>query len=254
MFDLENIRVARDGRDILLLDRLALASEGMTAILGHNGSGKSTLMALMARQMRPDAGRIMLEGGPLDGYRQKELARRVSFLPQRLPPVAGLSVRDLAGLGRFAWRGALGRMGPADHAVIAQAMHDTGCEDMADHMVDTASGGERQRAWIAMLLAQEAPVLLLDEPTAALDLAHAYDVMALLHRLSREARRRVVVVLHDINLAARYADRVVALKGGQVAFDGSPGRLLDPDVLRDLYGIEMTLLPHPGGPPQAVVA
>jgi iron complex transport system ATP-binding protein len=254
MFDLEDLRVARDGRDILRIDRLALGAEGVTAILGHNGSGKSTLMALLARQMRPDTGQITLEGQSLDRYRQKELARRVSFLPQRLPPVAGLSVRDLAGLGRFAWRGALGRMGAADHAVIAQAMRDTGCEGLADHLVDTASGGERQRAWIAMLLAQEAPVLLLDEPTAALDLAHAYEVMALLHRLSRAAGRHVITVMHDINLAARYADRVVALKSGQLAFDGPPNALLDPAVLRHLYGIEMTLLPHPGGPPQAVVA
>ena len=254
MFELDDLRVARDGREILRVDRLSLGAEGMTAVLGHNGSGKSTLMALLARQMRPDAGRIMLEGRPLDLYRQKELARRVSFLPQRLPPVAGLSVRDLAGLGRFAWRGALGRMGAADQAVIAQAMCDTGCETLADHLVDTASGGERQRAWIAMLLAQEAPVLLLDEPTAALDLAHAYEVMALLHRLSRAAARHVIVILHDINLAARHADRIVTLKAGQVAFDGQPEALLDPEVLRDLFGIEMTLLPHPDGPPQAVVA
>lgn len=254
MFDLENIRVARDGRDILRIDQLRLGDAGVTAVLGHNGSGKSTLMALLARQLRPDAGQVTLMEQPLSLYTQRKLAQHVSFLPQRLPPVAGLSVRDLAGLGRFAWRGALGRMGPADHAVIAQSMLHTGCADLADHLVDTASGGERQRAWIAMLLAQEAPVLLLDEPTAALDLAHAYDVMALLHRLSREAGRRVVVVLHDINLAARYADRVVALKEGRVAYDGPPRELLDLKVLRALYGIEMILLPHPDAPPQAAVA
>lgn len=254
MFALEDLRVARDGREILRLDRLALGAEGMTAILGHNGSGKSTLMALLARQMRPDAGCITLDGKALDGYRQKQLARRVSFLPQRLPPVAGLNVRDLAALGRFAWRGALGRMGPTDHAVVAQAMRDTGCAALADHLVDTASGGERQRAWIAMLLAQEAPVLLLDEPTAALDLAHAYEVMGFLHRLSREAGRHVIVILHDINLAARHADRIVALKQGRLAFDGAPRALLDRQVLRGLYGIEMTLLPHRDGRPHAVVA
>lgn len=254
MFELEDLRVTRNGRHILSIDRLSLGQDGVTAVLGHNGSGKSTLMALLARQLRPDAGRLTLKGIPLERYRQKELARQVSFLPQRLPPVAGLSVRDLAGLGRFAWRGALGRMGPEDHSVIAQAMRDTGCDGLADTLVDNASGGERQRGWIAMLLAQEAPVLLLDEPTAALDLAHAYDVMALLHRLSRAAGRRVIVVLHDINLAARYADRIIALKEGRVAFDGSPGALLDPAVLQELYGIKMTLLAHPDGTPQAVVA
>ncbi|SEL04513.1 iron complex transport system ATP-binding protein [Roseovarius azorensis] len=254
MFELDDLSVTRDGREILHVGRLSLGTEGVTAVLGHNGSGKSTLMALLARQIRPDAGRIALEGRALDGYRQRDLARRVSFLPQRLPPVAGLNMRDLVGLGRFAWRGALGRMGARDHAVIAQAMLDTGCEALADHLVDTASGGERQRAWIAMLLAQEAPALLLDEPTAALDLAHAYEVMALLHRLSRVAKRRVVVILHDVNLAARYADRIVALKQGHVTFDGPPRAFLDPEVLRSLYGIEMTILPHPDGHPQAAVA
>lgn len=254
MFALEDLRVTRGGKTILRVDRLQLGTAGVTVIIGHNGSGKSTLVSLLARQIRPDTGRVVLDGCDLESYSQRQLAQKVSYLPQRLPPVAGLDVRELTGLGRFAWRGTFGRSGSADRSAVEQAMLDTGCAAFADHTVDTLSGGERQRAWIAMLLAQAAPVLVLDEPTAALDLAHAYDVMTLLHRLSREAGRQVLVILHDINLAARYGDRIVALKAGRVAFDGPPQALLEPALLHDLYGVDMVLLDHPDGRSHAVVA
>ena len=254
MFALEDLRVSRSGKTILSVDSLQLGADGVTVIIGHNGSGKSTLVSLLARQIPPDSGRVVLDGCDLERYSQRQLAQKVSYLPQRLPPVAGLDVRELTGLGRFAWRGTFGRLGSADRKAVEQAMLDTGCAALSDHTVDTLSGGERQRAWIAMLLAQAAPVLVLDEPTAALDLAHAYDVMMLLHRLSREAGRQVIVILHDINLAARYADRIVALKAGHVAFDGPPQALLEPTLLPDLYGVDMVLLDHPDGRSHAVVA
>lgn len=254
MFALEQVTRRHDGRDVLKIDRLALGAEGVTAILGHNGSGKSTMLGLLARQDRPDEGRITLEGAPLPALRQKTLARRVAFLPQRLPPVQGLTVRELVRLGRFPWRGALAAWRAEDHAAVDRAMAETGVAALADRLVEETSGGERQRGWIAMLLAQDAPVLLLDEPTAALDIAHAFEVMSLLRRLSREAERRIIVVLHDVNLATRFADRIVALKSGAVAFDGGPDALLSASVLRSLYGIDMTLLPREGALPHAVVA
>lgn len=254
MFEIDKIERSFDGRPVLRVGRLALGEDGVTAVLGHNGSGKSTLLSLLARQDRPDAGRITFNGQDVATFRQRDLARQVAYLPQRLPPVAGLTVRELVCLGRFPWRGALGRWRPADHVAVDQAMAETGCAPLADQLADTASGGERQRAWIAMLLAQDAPVLLLDEPTAALDLVHCYEVMQLLQRLSRDAGRRVIVILHDINLAARYADRIVALKDGEVAFDGPPEALLEPAELKRIYGVEMTLLVHPDGRPHAVVA
>lgn len=253
MFLLEDIERCHDGRPVLRVGHLALGEEGLTTILGHNGSGKSTLMSLLARQDRPDRGRILLEGRDLGGFTQKALARQIAYLPQRLPPVAGLTVQELVGLGRFAWRGALGRWSAADHGAVDTAMKETGCAAFAQQLADTASGGERQRAWIAMLLAQEAPCLLLDEPTAALDLAHAHEVMQLLRRISRDKGRRVVVILHDINLATRFSDRIVALHGGEVRFDGTPAELLDPGVLHDLYGIEMSLLARPDDLPLAAV-
>ncbi len=254
MFAISDLSVDHDGRRVLDLPDLTLGGAPLTAILGHNGSGKSTLLACLARQRRPDRGRVALDGHPLDAYRQRDLARAVAYLPQRLPPVAGLTVRELVRLGRFPWRGALGRWRAADHDAVARGLAETGADRLADQLADDTSGGERQRAWIAMLLAQDAPVLLLDEPTSALDLRHAEEVMSLLRRLSR-AGRRVVVVLHDINLAARHADRIVALEGGRVAFDGGPGAFLDRAVLRRLTGVEMDLLSRPAPhPAHAVIA
>lgn len=254
MFDCDTLSIDHDGQRVLDLPALSLGQSPLTAILGHNGSGKSTLLSCLARQRRPDRGRVSLEGRDLGTYRQRDLARAVAYLPQSLPPVAGLTVRELVRLGRFPWRGALGRWRPEDHAAVERALAETGAAAVADQLADDTSGGERQRAWIAMLLAQDAPVLLLDEPTSALDLRCAEEIMALLRRLAR-AGRRVVVVLHDINLAARHADRIVALDGGRVAFDGAPGRFLDREVLARLTGVQMDLLSRPAPhPPHAVIA
>ena len=253
MFELRDISKRHGGREVLGIDRLSLGEEGVTAILGQNGSGKSTLLSLLARQSRADAGDIDLCGKSLSQPAQRAFARQVAYLPQRLPPVPGLTVRELAGLGRFAWRGAFGRWGKEDRAAVEAGLDETGVAGFSDSMADDLSGGERQRAWIAMLLAQDAPVLLLDEPTAALDLAHAYEVMTLLRRTSRDRGRRVIVVLHDVNLATRFSDRIVALRDGTVAFDGHPEAFLAPGILRALYDIDMALVDGPSGP-VAVVA
>lgn len=252
---LSDIRVHRSNRTILSLDQLAIDGDEFTVILGHNGSGKSTLMQLLARQMKTDEGHIALEDHPLDRYGQRALARRMAFLPQQLPEVAGLNVRELVKLGRFPWRGLVRRWQESDEAAVTWALEETGMSAFARHLVDELSGGERQRAWIAMLLAQEAPLLLLDEPTSALDLSHQYECMSLLKGLNRKAGRGVVVILHDVNLAARYADRVIALKDGELAFDGSPDAMLSSDLLTTLYGIDINLIAQPGYQrPVAVVA
>lgn len=254
MFDLVGIAVSLGARRVLDLPQLSLGGEALTAILGHNGSGKSTLLSCLARQLRPDTGAIALQGRPLGSYRQRDLARVVAYLPQRLPPVAGLTVRELVRLGRYPWRGALGRWRVEGYAAVDGALAETGADALADQLADETSGGERQRAWIAMLLAQDAPILLLDEPTSALDLAHAEEVMSLLRRLSRQGRR-VIVVLHDINLAARHADRIVALGAGRIDFDGPPSAFLDRAVLGRITGLEMDLLARPAPhPPHAVIA
>lgn len=255
MLELNNIRIHRGGRTILALDQLRLATDQITVILGHNGSGKSTLMKLLARLLTPDEGQVALNARNLSAYSQRELAREIAFLPQQLPAVSGMSVRELVLQGRYPWRGLLTRWSHEDHRSVEAAMRQTDVLQYADQMTDLLSGGERQRAWVAMLLAQQSPLLLLDEPTSALDLSHQYELMSLLHRLNRETGRGVVVILHDINLAMRYADRVLALKRGMPAFDGKPAQMRCEQTLSSLYDINIRLCVHPErDEPVAVVA
>ncbi len=254
MLDVRDIAVTHTGCTVLSVDHLSFPDAGLTAILGHNGSGKSTLMKVMARQLKPGRGQITLDEAPLSGFTQRELARRIAYLPQQLPEAAGMSVAELVKLGRFAWRGAIRRWTPEDIAAVDEAIELTGMARFADRQADSLSGGERQRAWVAMLLAQAAPRLLLDEPTSALDLAHQYELVALLKRLDETAGRSVVVVLHDINLAARFADRLIVLRKGRVAFDGKAADLMQPALLSDLFGVAIDLVDHgPSGRPVAVV-
>lgn len=255
MFELEGVTIAHDGRVVLDVEQLSLRTDAFTVILGHNGSGKSTLMGALARQHRPTQGRILLNGQPLDDYSSRAFAKMVAFLPQRLPDVPGLSVRELCGLGRFPWLGALGRWRPEDDRIVDTALERTGLTRFADHPADRLSGGERQRAWIAMLLAQQAPVLMLDEPISALDLAHQLEVLRLLRSLRDTAGCGVIVILHEVNLAARFADRIVALKHGRVCFDGTPAALMRPEVLSGLYGVGIQMVEHPSrATPVAVIA
>lgn len=255
MYEVDHLVRRHGNRTVLSIDRLRLGGEGLTSILGHNGSGKSTLMGLLARSDSGGDGKIRLNGASLDSFSQRELARQVAFLPQRLPPVPGLTTRELVGLGRYPWRGALGRWRAEDHAAVEASLRETGCDQQADMLVEEMSGGERQRGFVAMLLAQESPLLLLDEPTSALDPSHAHEVMVLLRRLTQSAGRRVIVVLHDVNLATRFSDRILALRRGQIVFDGAPSDFLRPAVLSHLYDVPMTVVPGPPNhPPVAVVA
>ncbi|HZH28736.1 MAG TPA: ABC transporter ATP-binding protein [Azospirillaceae bacterium] len=243
--EVAGLSIRRGSRRVLKADRLVIVRSDLTVILGHNGSGKSTLMNILARQASPDEGTVSLDGKPLHELSQRDLARAIAYLPQRLPNVAGLTVRELVYLGRFAWRGTLGHWRSEDRRAVNEAMALTHVEPHAETLVDHLSGGERQRAWIAMLLAQQSPFLLLDEPTSALDLGHQYDLMALLSTLNRHAGKGIVVVLHDVNLATRYADRIIALRHGEVAFDGSSDALLSSDLLSGLYDVDIHLVDHP---------
>lgn len=246
MLSLHDIRVIRDKRLILSLDQLDIDPSQFTVILGHNGSGKSTLMNLLARQLAPDRGQIRLANRALQDYSDRAFAKQVAFLPQHLPEASGLTVAELVRLGRFPWRGLLGRFNREDQQQIDLALEQTDLLHLADHLADSLSGGERQRAWIAMLLAQQAPLLLLDEPTSALDLAHQYELMTLLQTLNHQHGLGIVTILHDINLCCRYAQRIIALKAGQLFFDGQPEALLHADCLSQLYEIDIQLIAQPG--------
>lgn len=245
MFELNQVRVHRDNRDILSVDNLSIPSDGFTIILGHNGSGKSTLVNLLSGQTQADSGNVTLNNTPIHALSQKQLAREIAFLPQKLPDVAGLTVQELVRLGRFPWRGVFGRWQNNDEEIIREAMVKTGIKQYANNLADKLSGGERQRAWVAMLLAQQSPVLILDEPTSALDIHHQYHLMDLLQTLNQDTGCGILVILHDLNLALRYATHIVALKQGKIEFSGEKSLLFDEQRLTELYQTDIKLLDHP---------
>ena len=225
---------------------LSVMSRGVTGLVGQNGSGKSTLLRLLARQQMPSCGTITYEGKALHAWRDREFSRTVAFLPQHTPVATGLTVLELVSIGRYPWHGALGRFSDVDRQKVADAMALTSTENLAERFVDTLSGGERQRAWLAMLIAQDARLLLLDEPLAALDVAHQLSVMSLIRRLTRERDLAVLIVLHDINLAARYCDEIVALKHGQLVARGPARDFMTSARLEQIYDVAMDVFHHPG--------
>jgi iron-chelate-transporting ATPase len=215
------------------------------ALVGHNGSGKSTLLKLIGRQLQPTAGGIRFEGQALADWGARTFARRLAYLPQHTPIAPGMLVRELVALGRYPWHGALGRFGAADLAKVEEAIERTEIGPFADRLVDTLSGGERQRVWLAMLIAQDADCLLLDEPISALDIGHQLDVLTLTRDLSRQNGITVITVLHDINMAARFCDAIVALRGGRLIAQGVPEEIMTPETLELIYDVRMDVIRQP---------
>jgi len=242
---LDGVGFEVSGNVLLAPLTLAFPDNGVLGLVGQNGSGKSTLLKILARQQAATRGSVTLAGMPLRSWRDREFARRVAYLPQHTPLAAGLKVGELVALGRYPWHGALGRFGPADQQKVEEALELTLTGQFADRLVDTLSGGERQRVWLAMLIAQDARLLLLDEPISALDPAHQVEVLRLVRRISREKGVAVIIVIHDINLAARFCDRIVALKTGRLIADGAPGEFMTAARLEEIYDVAMGVLPHP---------
>lgn len=245
LYRLEQVSFAIPGRTLLEPLTLDLPARSVVGLIGHNGSGKSTLVKLLARQQPCTTGAIRFEGRALDGWSVKEFARKVAYLPQQPPAAGGMLVRELVALGRYPWHGALGSFSATDRRKVDEAMALTGVDSFADRLVDTLSGGERQRAWIAMLVAQDAECLLLDEPTSSLDVAHQVEVLALVQRLARERDLGVVVVLHDVNMAARFCDDILALNRGRLIARGTPQAIMTPRQLEAIYGIAMGVIANP---------
>ncbi|WP_279482848.1 ATP-binding cassette domain-containing protein [Aureimonas sp. SK2] len=244
-FELEAASFAVAGRTLLHPLSLDLAPGRVLGLVGHNGSGKSTLLKLLARQERPTGGRVALGGRDLAAWGERDFARHVAYLPQTTPPAPGLLVRELAALGRYPWHGPFGRFSAADRTHVEEALRATGTLPLADRPVDALSGGERQRTWLAMLVAQDAGCLLLDEPISALDVAHQIEVLSLVRDLSRTRGVGVVVVLHDINMAARFCDEIVALKAGRLVARGHPEAVVTAEALDMIYGVPMAIMAHP---------
>lgn len=253
LFAIENLSVDVPGRRLLDGFTLDLPAGQVIALIGHNGSGKSTLLKVLARQIAAK-GRVTFEGRPVSNWRPRDYARRLAFLPQTTPSAEGMLVRELVALGRYPWHGTLGRFGPRDHEAVAAAMQECGVASFADRLVDTLSGGERQRVWLAMMVAQAAGTLLLDEPISALDIAHQVEVLALIRQMCHDQQRSAVIVLHDVNMAARFCDHIVALKGGRLVMQGSPAELIRAEALYRIYGLPMQVLTKDDGTPVAVPA
>ncbi|MCV0427852.1 MAG: ATP-binding cassette domain-containing protein [Roseibium sp.] len=245
LFSCRNLSVKIEGKLLLSIEELKFRSSLVTGLIGHNGSGKSTLLKLLARQMSASSGDVFFGDKSLQEWDRREFARSVAYLAQDTPPTRGLLVRELVALGRYPWHGAFGRYSETDADKTEDAMKLTDILHLADRLVDTLSGGERQRAWIAMMVAQDARCLLLDEPISALDIAHQVEILDLLRNLSQTRGLTVVVVLHDLNMAARYCDRLVALKNGHCVASASPAELMQAPVLKDVFGISMSVVPHP---------
>ncbi|MEU6485807.1 ABC transporter ATP-binding protein [Streptomyces sp. NPDC046887] len=233
----EGLRFGYPGRPVLRGVDLTVRPGELLALVGLNGCGKSTLLRLCAGLLKPTAGRVLLDGDPVAGLSRRTTARRVALLHQSAPAVPGMTVRQLVRQGRYAVRGPLGMLREADDPVCVRAMADAGVAHWAERPVDALSGGERQRVRLAMVLAQDTRVLLLDEPTTYLDLRHQLEVLSTVVRLRAERDLTVVTVLHDIGHAARFADRIVALRDGRLVADGPPEEVVTPRLLADALGV-----------------
>lgn len=245
LLSLVDVTFAVEDRVLLHPLTLTLHSGRSIALIGHNGSGKSTLLKLIGRQQEPTTGSIAFEGRSLDKWENRAFARRLAYMPQRTPPAPGMLVKELVALGRYPWHGALGRFGQEDQRKVEEAIELTGIAKFTDRMVDSLSGGERQRVWLAMLVAQDAACLLLDEPISALDIGHQLDVLELTSDLCRQKGISIIMVLHDINMAARYCDDIVALHSGRLVAHGTPAEIMDANELQRIYEVPMDIIRQP---------
>lgn len=235
------------GPDRVVIDELDLdIPDGrITAVIGANGSGKSTLLRALARLLRPAAGRVLLDGHDVHRLRTREVARRLGLLPQAPTTPEGITVRDLVRRGRTPHTSLWRQWSDDDEVALIAALEATDLAGLADEPVDALSGGQRQRAWLALVIAQGTPTLLLDEPTTFLDVAHQLDVLELVRRLNTGDATTVVMVLHDLNQACRYAHHLVALRDGAVVAEGPPSEVITEALVELVFDLEARIVPDP---------
>ncbi len=244
--EVKNLAVTMDGSPILSEVSFAVRPGEALAIIGPNGAGKTTLLRSLMRMVRPASGEISVFGEPLARLSQRDLARRVSYVPQAGERAMPFTVREFMLMARYPHLGAFSGFSTRDYEITDQAMERSGVAVFSTRSMGTLSGGERQKVYIAAALAQEPRVMLLDEPTTFLDYRHQVEVLELVDQLHRTGGLTVVSVTHDLNQGALAGDRVLALKAGRTAFDGTPAELLDrPEVLAGIYDTEFDLIPHP---------
>jgi iron complex transport system ATP-binding protein len=241
----EDLTLGYGDRTVIRSLDLVVPPGRVTAIVGANACGKSTLLRSMSRLLAPRDGRVVLDGRDVHRIPAKELARTLGLLPQSPIAPEGITVSDLVGRGRHPHQGLLSRWSREDDLAVAEALEATDTAALADRAVDELSGGQRQRVWIAMALAQRTDLLLLDEPTTFLDVSHQVEVLDLLTDLNRSRGTTVVMVLHDLNLAARYADQLIALADGRLHAAGPPSEVLTEECVRAVFGLESRVIVDP---------
>ena len=224
---------------------IAIPSGKLTVVIGANGSGKSTMLRGLARLLAPSSGEVLLDGKAIHALSTREVATIMGVLPQTPSAPEGIVVADLVGRGRYPHQGWFRRWTSEDDAAVMQALASTGMEAFAERPVDSLSGGQRQRVWIAMVLAQGTELLLLDEPTTYLDIQHQVEVLDLLTELVRSGGRTIAVVLHDLNLACRYADHIVAMKDGTIVAEGVPAQIVTEALVHEIFNLKAQVVSDP---------
>jgi iron complex transport system ATP-binding protein len=241
----ENVTLAYEQRVIARELSVTIPDRSFTVIVGPNACGKSTLLRALSRMLRPQSGAVLLDGEAIGSMPAKKLARVLGLLPQTPVAPDGITVADLVARGRYPHQGLLRQWSREDERIVTESMEATGVAGLADRYVDELSGGQRQRVWIAMALAQQTPLLLLDEPTTYLDIAHQIEVLDLCARLHEEQGRTLVAVLHDLNHAARYASHLIAMRDGRVVGAGAPGDVVTADLVEDVFRLPCRVIDDP---------
>ncbi|KFU75748.1 iron complex transport system ATP-binding protein [Amycolatopsis lurida] len=239
------LTLAYDGRTVAEDLGVVIPDRSFTVIVGPNACGKTTLLRALARMLKPRQGSVFLDGQVISSFPAKEVARRLGLLPQSSIAPDGITVADLVARGRYPHQRLLRQWSREDATVVAESMRATGVDDLAERLVDELSGGQRQRVWMAMALAQETDLLLLDEPTTYLDIAHQMDILDLCAQLHREQGRTLVAVLHDLNHAARYATHMIAMRGGEVLATGSPEEVVTAANVEKIFELPCRVMPCP---------
>lgn len=241
----EGLCLAYDDRTVVDGLDVEIPAGQVTVVVGANACGKSTLLRGLSRLLKPNRGSVWLDGSDIHRMRTRHVATRLGLLPQSPTAPEGITVADLVGRGRHPHQTWFAQWSAADQDAVDHALHATGTAELSDRPVDELSGGQRQRVWIAMALAQQTPVMLLDEPTTYLDLAHQVDVMDLLAALNREHGRTIVLVLHDVNQACRYAHHLIAMKEGRILAEGSPHEIVTEHLIEAVFGLRTRIITDP---------
>ncbi len=241
----ENLQIAYDKRIIVDSLNIAIPKGKITALVGANGSGKSTILKTMSRLMKPTKGHVILDGKKIHQVATKQIAKELAILPQNPSAPGGLTVYELISYGRSPHQTGFSVGNKEDRNMVDWALKMTNLEEFKDRPIENLSGGQRQRAWIAMALAQDTSILFLDEPTTFLDMTHQLDVMNILKQLNETENRTIVMVVHDLNHASRYAEHMIAIKNGQVAASGTPQEVMTCEVLEDVFNIKADILIDP---------